>query len=44
MNILKIYSVYLKSEKNEIVRNFYDLNKFKIISATSKKKDYLKNI
>ena len=44
MNISKIYSVYIKSEKNEIVRNFYDLNKFKIISSTSKKKDYLKNI
>lgn len=44
LKIEKIYSTYNKSEKNNIVKDFFNLNKFRIVTSTSNKINYYRNI
>ena len=41
IGIVKVYSEYVKSQKNDLVKNFYDLNKFKVILSNSTKRKYI---
>ena len=41
IGIDKVYSEYVKSQKNDLVKNFYDLNKFKVILSNSTKRKYI---
>lgn len=43
IGVNKVYSKYVKTQKNELVKEFYDNNKFRIISSNSNKKDYFYN-
>lgn len=42
--LFKVYSKYIKTQKNEIVKNFYDLNQFRISSSNLNKKNYYKDL
>ena len=44
IGIVKVYSEYVKSQKNDLVKNFYDLNKFKVILSNSTKRNYIMNL
>jgi len=41
IGIDKVYSEYVKSQKNDLVKNFYDFNKFKVILSNSTKRKYI---
>jgi FkbH-like protein len=44
IGIVKVYSKFVKSQKNDLVKNFYDKNKFKVISSNSTKKNYVMDL